>query len=128
MNDVERGPGGWPVDPQIAFGECHEKLVKARKDADHWRSNFNYLKADLLKRSGEDLARRNFELENEVRGLRHDLMHAEEGEEGWEAEHDKVLAQLHQVAESHHPGASSCEHCRPIVESLKSKGGADTEG
>jgi hypothetical protein len=35
----ERGPGGWPTDPQIAFMEAHYKLDEARKEAARWRSN-----------------------------------------------------------------------------------------
>jgi hypothetical protein len=115
MNPVERGPGGWPVDPQQAFTECHDKLVTARKDADHWRSNFNHLKEDLLRRAPDDLARTNFELANKVRTLEHDLMHSEEGEQAWEEAHDAVVARLQEVAESHHPGEPTCERCQPII-------------
>jgi hypothetical protein len=35
----ERGPGGWPTDPQIAFIEAKYKLDKARKELARWRSN-----------------------------------------------------------------------------------------
>jgi len=115
MEMVERGPGGWPVDCERAFRECRDKLVKARKEADHWRSNFNHLKGDLLSREPEDLARGNFELANRVRTLEHDLMHSEESEEAWEAAHEAVVARLQQVAESHHPGQPTCERCQPVV-------------
>jgi hypothetical protein len=112
---IERGPGGWPVDPGRAFTECHDKLKKARKQADHWRSNFNYLKEDLLRRPPDDLARTNFELENKVRNLEHDLMHSEESEQAWEEANDAVVARLHKVAEAHHPGEPTCDRCRPIM-------------
>ena len=35
----ERGPGGWPTDPQVAFIEAKYKLDKARKEVERWRSN-----------------------------------------------------------------------------------------
>jgi hypothetical protein len=46
MTITERGPGGWPLDPQAAFHEAQGKFHEARKEADHWRSNH----ADLLRR------------------------------------------------------------------------------
>ena len=46
MTTAERGPGGWPVDPELAFYEAHVKLSEARKEAEHWRSNH----AQLLRR------------------------------------------------------------------------------
>jgi hypothetical protein len=117
MEIVERGPGDWPVDPQRAFTECHQKLVKARKDADHWRSNFKSIKDDLLRRAPDDLARTNFELRNRVQALEHDLMHSEENEQAWEESHNALLARLHQAAESHHPGQPACERCQPVIAS-----------
>ena len=46
MPATERGPGGWPVDPEAAFHEAQGKFHEARKEAEHWRSNH----ADLLRR------------------------------------------------------------------------------
>lgn len=46
MPSTERGPGGWPVDPKLAFFEAQSKFHEARKEADHWRANH----ADLLRR------------------------------------------------------------------------------
>jgi hypothetical protein len=46
MTATERGPGGWPLDPELAFYEAHVKLSEARKEAEHWRSNH----AQLLRR------------------------------------------------------------------------------
>jgi len=46
MPGTERGPGGWPIDPEAAFHEAQGKFHEARKEADHWRANH----ADLLRR------------------------------------------------------------------------------
>jgi hypothetical protein len=46
MTITERGPGGWPLDPEAAFYEAQGKFHEARNEADHWRSNH----ADLLRR------------------------------------------------------------------------------
>jgi hypothetical protein len=46
MTATERGPGGWPIDPQAAFQEAQGKFHLAQKEAEHWRSNH----ADLLRR------------------------------------------------------------------------------
>jgi hypothetical protein len=46
MTTTERGPGGWPLDPQMAFHEAQGKFHQAQKQAEHWRSNH----ADLLRR------------------------------------------------------------------------------
>ena len=35
----ERGPGGWPTDPNLAFIEARYKLDQAREEAARWRSN-----------------------------------------------------------------------------------------
>lgn len=45
--DTERGPGNWPVDEQLAFIECREKLDKARKEAAHWRDNHKRAVAEV---------------------------------------------------------------------------------
>ena len=46
MTQTERGPGGWPLDPEAAFHEAQGKFHQAQKEAEHWRSNH----ADLLRR------------------------------------------------------------------------------
>jgi hypothetical protein len=46
MPSTERGPGGWPIDPTLAFHEAQGKFHEARKEAEHWRSNH----AQLLRR------------------------------------------------------------------------------
>jgi hypothetical protein len=46
MRSTERGLGGWPVDPQLAFFEAQSKFHEAWKEAVHWRSNH----AQLLRR------------------------------------------------------------------------------
>lgn len=43
MTATERGPGGWPIDPQLAFHEAQGKFHEARKEAEHWRSNHAHL-------------------------------------------------------------------------------------
>jgi hypothetical protein len=73
MPSTERGPGGWPVDPELAFFEVQGKFHEARKEADHWRSNHTQLllrfkaaqayrgdlveDATLLKRVADELPR-----------------------------------------------------------------------
>lgn len=39
MINTERGPGGWPVDPKLAFIEATAKLDQARREAQRWRAN-----------------------------------------------------------------------------------------
>ena len=46
MTATERGPGGWPIDPQAAFQEAQGKFHLAQTESEHGRSNH----ADLLRR------------------------------------------------------------------------------
>jgi hypothetical protein len=43
MPSTERGPGGWPLDPQAAFHEAQGKFHQAQKEAEQWRSNHSEL-------------------------------------------------------------------------------------
>lgn len=52
----ERGPGGWPTDPQVAFIEARYKLDQARRDAARWRSNHAALAKRLQHLEGTDRA------------------------------------------------------------------------
>ncbi len=47
FHQAERGAGGWPTDPQVAFIEAKYKLDKARKEAARWRSNHANLQRRL---------------------------------------------------------------------------------
>jgi len=50
----ERGPGGWPTDPQIAFIEAKYKLDKARRELARWRSNHANVARRLRHLEGRD--------------------------------------------------------------------------
>ncbi len=52
----ERGPGGWPTDPQVAFIEARYKLDQARRDAARWRSDHAALARRLQHLEGTDRA------------------------------------------------------------------------
>jgi hypothetical protein len=54
LHKEERGPGGWPIDPQLAFIEARYKLDKARKEAARWRSNHANLARALRDLQGEE--------------------------------------------------------------------------
>jgi hypothetical protein len=49
----ERGPGGWPTDPKVAYLEARYKLDEARKEAARWRANHANVARRLRHLEGE---------------------------------------------------------------------------